>query len=311
MVLFITGQCPRSCWYCPLSRERRGFDRVYANEKEITSPAGAVEVARMMAARGTGVTGGEPLVVLQRVIEYCRKLKEAFGDSYHIHLYTGTAPGESDLYALRGYVDEIRLHPPHGEWENFPESAYGRAAVAARRMGFAVGVEVPSLPGLPVLKRALPLLDFLNINELEWGETNAQAMRERSLSFADGMHNAVEGAADWAGTLTRDPKVHWCSSCFKDSVQLRRRLIRTAVHTARPFEEVTPDGTIIYGVAEVDPSGIPALSDLPEGTWEAVDGKTEMAWWSLRDLSPGLSCRQYIIERYPDRGIIVEVTPLK
>lgn len=311
MVLFITGLCARSCWYCPLSRERRGFDRVYANEREISSPSGAIEVARMMAARGTGVTGGEPLVVLPRVIEYCGQLKEEFGDSYYIHLYTGTAPGESELEALCGYVDEIRLHPPHGEWEHFPTGAYGRAAMTARRMGFAIGVEVPSLPGLPVLERALPLLDFLNINELEWGETNASAMRERALSFADGMHNAVAGAVDWATPLTRYPKVHWCSSRFKDSVQLRRRLIRIATHTARPFEEVTSDGTILYGVAEANPSDIPTLSDLPEGMWEVIDGKTEMAWWSLRDLSPSLSCRKYIIERYPDRGIVVEVTPLK
>ena len=58
-------------------------------------------------------------------------------------------------------------------------------------------------PGLDLLIPALPYLDFLNINELEWGETNADEMRERGYEPADGVHNAVEGARDWAAELVK------------------------------------------------------------------------------------------------------------
>ena len=169
MVLFVTGRCHRTCWYCPLSRERKGRDVVFANDRRVTTPSDIIKEAETMSALGTGVTGGEPLLVLDRVVDYCILLKERFGPDHQIHLYTGLAPDASMLGRLQGLVDEVRLHPPQESWSRILETDYARSAALARRMGFTIGIEVPSLPGLGDLAAALPLLDFLNINELEWG----------------------------------------------------------------------------------------------------------------------------------------------
>ncbi len=310
MVLFVTGRCRRACWYCPLSRERKSRDVVFANDREVTSPSDIIEEAEVMSALGTGVTGGEPLLVPDRVVEYCTLLKEHFGPDHHIHLYTGIAPDEAMLRRLQGLVDEVRLHPPHETWPEILDTGYARSAVLARRMGFSIGIEVPSLPGIGALAPALPLLDFLNINELEWGETCAAAMRERGLELEDGLHNAVLGARGWAEELPFDPKIHFCSSVFKDSVQLRERLKRIASNTARPFEEVTDDGTVVYGVLE--PAGSPdgLLDDLSEDDYEIREGRIEMAWWVLADNAARVPGRKYVVERYPNGGMVVEVTPL-
>ncbi|HZD44220.1 MAG TPA: radical SAM protein, partial [Methanomicrobiales archaeon] len=173
-----------------------------------------------------------------------------------------------------------------------------------------VGVEVPALPGLEDLAPALPLLDFLNINELEWGEASGDAMRSRGLVPADSLHNAVKNSHRWAAPLRRHQKVHWCSSSFKDSVQLRERLKRIARNTARSFDEVTEDGTIVYGVIEIDsldPSDLPLFTRIP---WERSGGRIEMGWKALKRNSQKLPGNKYIVERYPNGGIIVEVTPL-
>ncbi|MDD1668230.1 MAG: radical SAM protein, partial [Methanomicrobiales archaeon] len=269
-----------------------------------------LEEARMMGALGTSITGGEPLLVPDRVASFCRILKETFGMEHHIHLYTGMAPTREMLLHLVGLVDEIRVHPPQEAWKDILASPYTRTLEMARSLGFSVGIEVPALPGLAALEAILPLVDFLNINELEWGGINADGMRSRGYIPEDGIHNAVRGCRRWAGPLPHREKVHWCSSRFKDAVQLRERLKRIAARTARSFDEVTGDGTVIYGVLEPDGPLPPGSLGLREGSYESCDGRIELSWRALRKRAKRLPGKKYIVERYPNRGVVVEVTPL-
>jgi pyruvate formate-lyase activating enzyme-like uncharacterized protein len=308
MVLFITGRCGRECWYCPLARERKGADGIRANDREVDSPLDAVEEARQMSALGTSITGGEPLLVLDRVVKYTTALKEAFGPRHHIHLYTALAPNEAILQRLQGLVDEIRLHPPPKEWPTILDSPHLASVLLAKKLGFRAGFEVPGLEGVALLAVALPHLHFLNVNELEWGELSADEMRERGLELADGFHNAVKGSARWAKPLLSQKKVHWCPSRFKDSVQLRERLKRIANNTARPFDEITKDGTICYGVVE---SSDPRLrTRLGNRRYQDYGDRIELSCKDLKQRFRQLPGQKYIIERYPNGGIIVERIPL-
>jgi pyruvate formate-lyase activating enzyme-like uncharacterized protein len=310
MVLFVTGLCHRKCWYCPLSEERSGRDLVFANDRRTERPEELLAEAGLMGALGTSITGGEPFLVPERVARFCSVLKENLGEEHHIHLYTGAAPTREMLLPLEGLVDEIRLHPPQEIWAGILASPYARSLETARSLGFAAGIEVPALPGLPALAEILPLADFLNVNELEWGGINADEMRRRGFTPEDGLHNAVKGCRRWAKDLLHREKVHWCSSRYKDAVQLRERLKRIAARTARPFDEVTGDGTVRYGVLEPERPSAPDLLGLGEGDYEVCDGRIELSWRALRRGGKRLRGRKYIVERYPNRGVVVEVTPL-
>jgi pyruvate formate-lyase activating enzyme-like uncharacterized protein len=262
-----------------------------------------------MDALGTGVTGGEPLLRMDRVITCCRLLKDEFGPDHHIHLYTGHAPEKGVLESLSGLVDELRFHPPEDCWPDILSSQFIKATRDAKESGFSVGFEVPALPGVATLLPALPYLDFLNINELEWGDLNASAMRKRRYQLVDGVHNAVLGAHAWAAEISRHEKVHWCSSAFKDAVQLRKRLMRIAKNTARPFDEITDDGTIVYGVIEKGDNSLP-VRGIDSDMYVDQGDRIEMAWWLLVEHAERLQGKKYVVERYPDGGLIVEVTPL-
>lgn len=310
LVLFVTGICNRTCWYCPLSEKRKNRDVVYANDREVFSDGEVIEEAEQMGALGTGVTGGDPLLVMDRTVHYLLLLKDHFGPDHHVHLYTGIAPGKEQLERLRGLVDEIRLHPPYEIWESVCDSEYIRSVELARELGFDVGFEVPSLPGIQVLERALPHLDFLNINELEWGETCASEMRRRGFSTDDAGHNAVSGAREWAEELCTHRKVHFCSSTYKDSVQLRERLKRIAARTMRQFDEMTEDGTIIYAEYRPESEITMVTASIEDELYMVEKDHIETAWWLVMDLIERFGGSANIIERYPNRGLITEVMPV-
>lgn len=309
LVLFVTGLCQRTCWYCPLSGQRKNKDVIFANEHAISTPDEMLAVAHKMSALGTGITGGEPFQVLDRLVTYASALKKEFGPTHQIHLYTGIAPSRDQLLQIRGLVDEIRHHPPHETWNFIEGSAFHDSVKAARELGFDVGVEVPSLPGIEAFLDIIDDLDFLNINELEWGESNASEMRERGFELRGDVSNAVRGGKEVVTPILSHPKVHWCSSDFKDRVQLRMRLKRIASNTAREFDEITPDGTVVYGVCECD-GNTAVPDDLDKDLYSRFDDRIEMAWWALESLVEVMPGKKYVIERYPDNGLVVEVTPL-
>lgn len=310
LVLFITGLCQRTCWYCPLSGQRKDRDVIFANEHAITSPEEMIVVARKMSALGTGITGGEPFQVIDRLVLYAKSLKNEFGDVHQIHLYSGIPPTFSDLKQIQGLVDEIRLNPPHEIWDTIENSAFHESIRNARKLGFDIGIEVPSLSGIEAFLSIMPNLDFLNINELEWGESNASEMRRRGYELRGNVSNAVQGGREAVTPILSNPKVHWCSSDFKDRVQLRMRLKRIAANTAREFDEITTDGTVVYGVWECDGQISPVPEDLDTDLYTRFDDRIEMAWWILDSFSEVMPGKKSIIERYPDNGLVVEVTPL-
>ncbi len=320
MVLFITGACSRDCFYCPLSEERKGKDGVYANERRVLSDADVIDEAKRMSALGTGITGGEPLLVLDRTLHYIKLLKDTFGKRHHIHLYTGIAPSDSVLKKLRDTgLDEIRFHPPVEDWDDFKSTPFYRALKRSKELGMDAGVEIPSIKPVPQISEAIREMGgFLNLNELEFSETNCAALKKRGYTLKNDVSNAVRGSEEKGHEIVLNNIVNtrYCSSRFKDAVQLRERLKRIAKNVARPFDEISADGTIIYGEIEgniKDALRILKRSNIPRRMYRSYGGRIETAWWLLEETG-GLcgAARCSIVERYPmENGLVVERIPLR
>jgi hypothetical protein len=104
MVLLVTGKCDMSCYYCPLSEGKKNRDVTYANELLVKSDADILAEAEAIGARGTGITGGDPLQVMDRTTHYITLLKERFGVSHHIHLYTATVDRDKFVCRRAGWT---------------------------------------------------------------------------------------------------------------------------------------------------------------------------------------------------------------
>ena len=137
MVLFVSGLCRFRCFYCPVSPTRNQIDVAYANERRVTCDADVLEEAQAIGAAGTGITGGDPLGVVDRVEHYVRLLKGEFGPSHHIHLYTHEPNPEKLRRLAAAGLDEFRLHIPHYLWGGLSGSggAYRRVLEEAPAWG--------------------------------------------------------------------------------------------------------------------------------------------------------------------------------
>ncbi len=312
MVLFVTGICGKNCFYCPVSEERKEKDVVFANEKCVEKDDDVIEAATEMDAIGTGITGGEPLLRLDRVLHYIKLLKNRFGSSHHIHLYTALSPNKDVLGSLKNAgLDEIRFHPPSQLWKNVGSNYYGYSIRWAHELGLSTGVEIPSIAS--DFNGIISLLEevdgFLNLNELEFSETNIEELKKHGFVPVGDTSSAACGSKEVAEALNWK-RLHFCSSGFKDAIQLRERLKRTAKRTARDFDEITEDGTLVYGVIEGESPDILIEAGVTDDMYAIMDGSIETAWWIATDLAEELKKigrSAWVIERYPMKdGIVVE-----
>lgn len=322
MVLFVTGLCDSGCFYCPVSFERKDKDVIYADEMLVSTEDDIIAEAVSIGATGTGITGGDPLMNMERTVYFIRKLKERFGPDHHIHLYTATMDVKKAEALRDAGLDEIRFHPPSRMWDRLDETPLREIAGLD---GIDVGIEVPALPGHEEGLRALlefsdsAGISFVNLNELEFSESNWHMMDDMGYDVLDETSSAVRGSAVAAAAVMkrrRKTPVHFCSSAFKDGVQLRRRLIRRAERVAEEYDLVTDDGTILRGLLYADdPGAAEELMireyDVPKELMKVTGFGLEIASWVLEDLASELPYRCYISERYPTAdGLEVERTPL-
>jgi uncharacterized protein len=333
MVLFVSGLCRFRCFYCPVSPARNQIDVAYANERRVTSDADVLAEARAIGAAGTGITGGDPLGVVDRVEHYVRLLKREFGPSHHIHLYTHEPNAEKLERLARAGLDEFRLHIPHYLWGPLRGSgdAYRSVLEAAPGWGIRRGVEIPVLPEKEAeLRRLLTALDelgvdFVNLNELEFSETNEDALHGRGYRVDPRNGWGVRGSRAVAERVVRDGgfrvPVHYCSSRFKDSVQLRQRLLRRAERTAPAFAHRTSDGTVVYGILEHDGRGdfgrwarrAARRTGLGAGDYRLDPGRRrlELDPETLRRVARRLPWAAFEVEVYPTEDALeVERNPL-
>lgn len=325
MVLLVTGKCNAGCFYCPVSAEKKNHDVVFANEGRVYNDADIIKEAESMDAEGTGITGGDPSLNLERTIHYIRLLKSQFGKKHHIHMYTAIINLDNAKKLEEAGLDEIRYHPVDGIWEHMERTDLESVI---RSTSMDVGIEVPALPGSE--KALCSLIEysfgagikFMNLNELEFSESNWDMMGRHNYAIKDELSSAVKGSEETAlAVMTKYPDlpIHYCSSTFKDGVQLRNRLHRRADNIAKEYDVVTEDGTLLKGVIYTDDIDEAAMFlkeeyDVPDELMFAdhEHSRLEIAPWILEEIGEMLPFRCYIVEEYPTADRMeVERTPIR
>jgi pyruvate formate-lyase activating enzyme-like uncharacterized protein len=263
LVLFITGICPRACYFCPVSDDKinkdviRANERIIKNEKDFKS---IVAEAEICDATGAGITGGDPLSRIDRTVKYIKALKEHFKDKqkkkFHIHLYT-SFDLVSDGLLRRLYMaglDEIRFHADldnSSQWEKIN---------LALKFNWKIGVEIPVIPDKEIdIKKLVEFMSgkihFINLNELETADNSICELPKLGYETKDNLSYAIKDSAkvakrilDYIAENNLKINAHFCTAKLKDKVQLGERLKRRAKNAALDFDTVTDEGLLVRGV---------------------------------------------------------------
>ena len=79
LVLFISGICQRNCWYCSLSEKRKNKNITWANERICKDAGDLIKEIKESNATSMGITGGDPLLFLDKTLKYAKIAKQRFG----------------------------------------------------------------------------------------------------------------------------------------------------------------------------------------------------------------------------------------
>jgi pyruvate formate-lyase activating enzyme-like uncharacterized protein len=311
LVMFVTGICPRHCTYCPLSEQKKDMDVIYVNERRLSDEKdikAIIEEVKACKSKGAGFTGGDPLSRIDRTCSYIKLLKKNFGKGFHIHLYTSmNLLSDKNLKKLDDSgLDELRIHP-----ELYNTRLWEKINLFDAEYSFKLGVEIPVLPNsFEITKRLIdhfiPHIDFINLNELEISD--AEAFKIKNVHVRNSTYYGAAGSQETAMKILRYvskkyPKmnVHYCTCKLKDKVQLGERLKRRADNTARKFDIITEDGTLLRGAVYLKETK-------PEFNYRKVLSETKNKEEIILKLN---SIRESLIKRYSIPKNLIEVDSLK
>jgi uncharacterized protein len=255
LVLFVSGVCTRNCWYCSLSNKRKNKDLIFANERECKNIKDIFEEVKASRATSAGITGGDPLLHLDRTVKFASELKKKFGKKFHIHIYLPTKlVTKEKLERLRKYVDEARFHPEFLISERERENDIAKIKIAERVFGKKnIGLELPMIPEkkgeiLDFILGVEDYVSFVNLNEFELSETNFNRIT-KEYELEEGGY-VVKGSVEAGKWILKELdkkktklKVHMCTAELKNCSQFVNRLKR---HEILPYGRKTKDGTVIY-----------------------------------------------------------------
>ena len=340
LVILATGLCSSDCFYCPLSFKKTGHDCIYADEWELTDEKDTEKLileAEYIEATGAGITGGDPLLVWERVKHYILLLKETFGSRFHIHLYTSGLINAERLPELIAVgLDELRFHPPPKYWNNMETSPYTDIIHDLIELSADIAIEIPVIPDKEteifslIQWAAEERVKWVNLNELEYSERNYKNLDRRGYSMKNELSAAVQRSQDTAYSLLSnssindlDIGVHYCSVSFKDGIQLRNRIKRRAKNIVKPFETISDEGTLLKGAIFSPTRSLQQIQQLLKDDFKVplqyffIDqekNRIEIAAWILEVIAQNLrdlGCECVLVEEYPTADRLeVERIPL-
>lgn len=292
--LFINSLCTANCFYCPQDRSRREEREPIAEEIPFSDPNTYIAYLRQFGFRGVSFSGGEPLIVFDKVMTYLDAIKAAFNSDMYVWLYTnGDLVDSRKLLTLRDAgLDEIRFDISARDYDLQP-------VALARKHIPTVTVEIPAIPeDAATVERCLRSLneigvDHINLHQLVATEHNITRLRDRGYTFLSPLsfreppvlesELAALHAMSYAAEQGLALSINYCSHAYKARFQNLARRQRAAPWVHEPFERITAAGYLARWCLMNAPAELEAMADalrgagIPTDLWSLDAAGSELA----------------------------------
>jgi len=301
--LFINGKCNCRCFYCPTAQDEISVPTT--NRIPFDKPLDYADYVHYFDFRGVSISGGEPLLTLDRTLKYLKAVRRRMGDDLHLWMYTnGTLLTREIVRQLKDEgLNEIRFDISAKDY-------------SLERLQMAVGhipvvtVEIPAIPeDMETVSNLLSVLhntgvNHLNLHQLRLTPHNAENLTGRNYTFLHGdkvtvleselmVLKLMEIAIAWGVKLP----INYCSYVYKHRFQGAAARKRNACFIRKDYETITENGFIrtmaMVGDASVmqQKAGQLAAQGVDSRRWSLTGNKTCLYFheqlWPLIDFSGG------------------------
>lgn len=292
--MFINGLCTAHCFFCPQDRKMKEERLPEEDGIVFENTQDYADYLEKFNFKGVGFSGGEPLLVFDKLLEYLGKIRERFGDKIYLWIYTnGSLVNEDKLKRLKkAGLNEIRFDISANNYDLHP------VELAAKAIDTAT-VEIPAIPkDYEIVKKCLVKLEksgvkHLHIHQLNATEYNYKNFSERSYTFIHSPSIPVFESEitalkliSWAIGNRISLPINYCSSVYKNRLQDKGKRERCAPFVRDEFEEITRSGYIRSLAVSGRPENIKKVARIlqerscQDNLWQIDDTKTKVSFHS-------------------------------
>lgn len=251
--MFINGLCTANCFFCPQDRKMKKERSPMTGEGiEFDDPEDYIDYLEKFGFKGVGFSGGESMLVMDKLLLYIRKIRERFGNAIYIWIYTnGDVSDPAKLKKLKeAGLDEIRFNISARNYDL-------RQVELATDFIKKVTVEVPAIPeDYELLKNCLLKMrkigvDYLNLHQLLTTKYNFRNYIKRNYTFLHYLGIPILESEITALKLIKYAsdnsiklKINYCSQVYKNRFQGKGHRIRAVALAKEDFEGITKSGYI-------------------------------------------------------------------
>ncbi len=251
LCIFLTYLCNVQCSFC--TSPYKGDDKIISAFGD--DPSTILTFLNRGSFRGISFSGGECLLVFDRLIEWLSFFKSRFPDIYYWVYTNGLAVDEDKLGQLaRAGLDEIRFNIAATDYDS---SAILKKIEMAAKVIENVAIEIPSIPAdYPKLIDVLPFLDrirvkYLNLHEYILMPDDPQSETASAGTFI--LNHEMKVKYDAYSLQNTERVRRFCQekklgirvnncSLRKKEIQMSQRRIAMGNIVKRVYEQVTPEG---------------------------------------------------------------------